>query len=98
MSVSVEQPEMNFRQYTGEPNRRNDLENLGLVKPGVHPDIKTTTITMAGRERVIRVSPIISYGEDGNLLTVLRPIKADFRRAVRELTGDMSLRSLARTR
>lgn len=92
MSMSVDRtPEMGFRQYTGEPNRRGDLESFGLVRPGLHPDIRTATITMAGQERTIRVTAV-TIGVDGDSVTVLRPIKADFRRAVREFNRRYELK------
>ena len=82
----------NFRQYSGEPNRREDLEAFGLVKVGSHSDVRTATISVAGREREIRVTPSISIDQSGEVVTILRPAKADFRSAVRE--AGMSLRAL----
>lgn len=78
-----------FIRYTGEPNRREDLAAFGLVKPGDHAGVKTANITIAGQQREIRVSASISDG-----MTFLRPVKVDFRRAVRELAGITSLRPL----
>lgn len=91
MSIEIDR----FRRFTGEPNRRTDLEAFGLIRSGVHEDVQTTTITISGQSREIRVSPVIvSAGESGEQVTILTPKKVDFRRAVRELTGDMSLRPL----
>lgn len=78
-----------FKKYTGEPNRTEDLEAFGLVRPGNHTDIRIATITIAGQQTDIRVSPSTFNG-----MTFLRPNKVDFRQAWRNLTGDTSLRPL----
>lgn len=77
-----------FRKFTGEPNRMEDLRAFGLVRAGDHTDVKTANVTIGGQEREVRVSASTFMGE-----TVLIPVKADFRKAVRE-AGDMSLRPL----
>lgn len=77
-----------FRPYTGEPNRIGDLRALGLVREGDHRDIKTANVTIGGQVREIRVFAHTFEGE-----TIFRPVKSDFRSAVRA-AGDTSLRPL----